>query len=169
MLFAYSFAFCQENDNGCEYDYNKKDEFNGGNVKYTSIKLNTILQPGLSFTLIQSVLNNDTFFFIKVYASGYADFKSYIDKGNELMVKFTNDSIIKLPSIDRYTIDFYMSGSNSVKYINATYRCTRDQMMCFASYALKVVRIEFNNIHDDREIKESKSEDLKMHAVCILI
>jgi hypothetical protein len=137
----------------------KKDEFTGAQVKRTEFEQ---LISNMKFTTIYSFVRSDTTFKLDVKLQlGTGELFS-ITKGDEFMLKTSNDSVVKSPCIEsavscKGSWSNGLSGSNQ-QNLKTSFTITKDQMNILQTRFVRKIKLYTIKGATEDEIKHNKAE-----------
>lgn len=156
MVFAVK-LFSQD----CNFKVNQKDDFSGAMIKQTDYKL-LGLKLGISETDVA----------FKSSDSSYTLILRRSDSG-PMVVGTTDKIVFKMDdgsSISIYPLSIYNSDVISISSfrLESIYGLTKDQMKKLSTNKIVKMRINYNQVYDDMDVKDSRATKVQEIANCIL-
>ena len=165
ILFMFIMAICQSAvSQNCKYDHNEKDPFTGQQTAYIYIKsINDFSNVDASV----SIHNDSVYLFFNV-TYGQIFQENTLDSGGVLLLKFGNDSIIKLNIFPgRLTV------SNMNNVLSSTFSfgvyLNKSDISYLSSNGATVFRVESRNAKWTYNVKENKGKKIQQAVNCIKI
>lgn len=92
----------------------------------------------------------------------------FIKKGDNLILKLNDDSIMKLPAFDNYTTDFKIISGAKVSSVIASYNPTIEQLQEIKDKGIKLIRMETSDSDYDSEVTPKDNKKIAQSIECVI-
>lgn len=149
----------------CKFKRNEVDDFTKKLIRETKpVSVAGVFSQNYTIAFKQV---NDNYYLNFAYGST-GTFSMVIGEGDELMLKFDNDSVLTLESLETESArHFYSQYANSTS-ISCSYGITMEQIEMIARNKTVKVRFYTTEGYHEKETKSDGVEKMRSNAKCIL-
>lgn len=149
----------------CKFKRNEVDEFTKKLIRETKpVSVAGVFSQNYTIAFKQV---NDNYYLNFAYGS-IGTFSMVIGEGDELMLKFDNDSVLTLESLETEAATHYYSQSVNSTSISCSYGITIEQMEMIARNKTVKVRFYTTEGYHEKDTKSDGVEKMRSNAKCIL-
>lgn len=150
----------------CDYIKNEVDAFTGEKIVITNfVNINKKFTSRHFFA--HSFGFSGGFYFISLKLTGGGQ-SLFISKGNKLLLKLNNDSILEFEASEAQKTEFNSINGASYSYIVPSYNLSKEQLALIANTGIKLMRMETSENQYDSEVTEKDNKKIKQSINCIL-
>lgn len=150
----------------CDYLKNEVDAFTGEKIVITNfVNINKKFTSKHFFA--HSFGFSGGFYFISIKLTGGGE-SLFISKGNKLLLKLNDDSILELEASEPQKTEFRSVNGASYSFIVPTYHILKEQLEQIANTGVKLIRMETSENQYDSEVTEKDNKKIKQSIDCLL-
>lgn len=150
----------------CDYLKNEVDAFTGEKIVLTNfVNINKKFTSRHFFA--HSFGFSSGFYFINLKLTGGGQ-SLFISKGNKLLLKLNNDSILEFEASEAQKTEFNSINGASYSYIVPSYNLSKEQLTLIVNAGIKLIRMETSENQYDSEVTEKDNKKIKQSINCIL-
>lgn len=154
------------NAQNCDYLKNEIDEFSGKKTVITNfVNINKKFTSKHFFAHSFSFIEGLYFINFKLTGGGQSLF---ISKGNKLLLKLNDDSILELGAAENQKTEFKSINGASYSYIIPLYNVSREQLEKIADVGIKLIRMETSESQYDSSVTDKDNKKIKQSISCLL-
>lgn len=149
----------------CKFKRDEVDEFTKNVVRETKyVSVAGVFSQNYTISFKQV---NDSYYLKFAYGST-GTFSMVIGKGDQLMLKFDNDSVLSLESMELTSARHYFSQYSNGTSIECTYYITKEQIETLSKNRVVKIRFYTTEGYYEKDTKSDGVEKLRSNARCIL-
>lgn len=149
----------------CKFKRNEVDEFTKKMIRETKpVSVAGVFSQ--NYTIAFKQVNES--YYLKFAYGSTGTFAMVIGEGDELMLKFDNDSVLTLESLETESASHYYSQYANSTSISCSYGITMEQIEMIARNKTVKVRFYTTDGYHEKETKSDGVEKMRSNAKCIL-
>lgn len=149
----------------CKFKKNEIDEFTKKRIRETKhVSVAGVFSQNYTIQLKQ--INENYYLNFGYGTMGIVSI--VIGEGDDLMIKFENDTVLTLESLEIASANHNISQYGNSTGITCTYGITREQLEILSKYPASKFRFYISDGYMEKEAKSEGVEKLMMNAKCIL-